>query len=194
VIDAFVDEYLRGILNSTLGAEADVRILRERHAHLDTARLAERIVGEAVTRSGQIGAATGALTLLPVLRSSLLAMAVALDAALLLREQLLMLIQLSYLHDPDKARAEREMEAIELFARHASDDELPTSPVPAVAGHYARTAFKHLMRRLFDHVWRKFLSLWLAIPMSLIISAKVDRDATAELGEFAAFALARQRR
>ncbi len=189
MIDRYVDEYLKGIFNSALGVEAEVTLLRERYPHLDRARLAERIVADAVTRSGQLGAVLGIPTLVPVLGTAFLFGTITADASLLLREQLSMLIKLSFLYDPERPRADRELDAADLFARHAATDELPTSATPATVGHFARIVFKHLARRLLDHVWRRSLSAWFAIPLSLIISAKVNRDSTGELGEFAAMEL-----
>lgn len=187
--DRFADEYLRGILSTLSGVEAEVRLMRERHPHLDNARLAERIVGDAVMRSGQLGALVAIPTLLPVLGGALLMGTIAADASFLLRVQLGMLLELSYLHDPDRGRAERELAAVELYARYASLDEIPTTPTPALAGHLARIAFKHVARRMLHHAGKR-ISHWWSWPMSLIISAKVNRDSTGELGEFAAMELA----
>ena len=189
--DRFAEEYLRGLLSSLLGVEAEVRLLRERHPHLDQDRLVDRIVGDAVMRSGQLGAAVALPTLLPFLGGAFLASTIVTDATFLLREQLSMLIQLSYLYAPLRSRAEREVEAVELYARFASPDDTPTTPTPALAGHIARTTFKHVARRVLRNVWRKRISQWIAIPASLIISAKVNRSATSELGLFAALELRR---
>lgn len=189
--DRFADEFLRGLLSSLLGVEADVRLLRERHPHLDRARHAERIVFDAVSTSGQIGAAVGIPTLLPLLGGAFLAGTIAADTTFLLRTQLSMLIQLSYLFDPEKSRGDRELEAVELYARFASPDEVPSTPTPALMGHLARTAFKHVARRALHHAWKR-ISRWWSLPMSLIISAKVNRDATSELGIFASMELTRR--
>ena len=194
MIDQFVDEYVKGILASTLGVEAEVNLLRERHPHLDPARLADRIVGEAVTKSGQLGVVLGAVTLVPVLGSWLMVGVVAADASLLMREQLAMLIKLGFLYEPQRTRAARESDAVLMMARFAAEGETPTSAVPTVIGHFARQSFKHLARRLLHRIWKKVLSGWFSIPLSLLISAKVDRDSTAELGEFAALELERANR
>ena len=191
--ERFLDEYLRGVLASTLGVEADVRLMRERYPHQDALRLSERIVADSVTRSGQLGVVVGLATLVPIFGGAFLFGTIAADASLLLREQLAMLIRLSYLYDPDRPRAERELEAVGFFALHASDGDLPTSPAPALAGHFARQVFKHAGRRLM-HYARHVISGWMYYPMSLIVSAKVNRDSTGELGEFVALELERRRR
>lgn len=184
-LDAMAAEYLRGLFTSLLGVETEVALLRQRHAHLDTAAIAERIVSDAITRSGQIGAAAGLPTLLPVFGGAFVAGTIAADTTFLLREQLSMLLQLVFLYEPKRERDEREMRALELYARFAAPDEVPTTPTPALLGHAARTAFKHVARRVLRSVWRKRVSAWIAVPASLIISAKVNRDATLEIGSFA---------
>lgn len=184
-LDALAAEYLRGLFNSLLGAETEVPLLRQRHPHLDNQALAERILGDAVMRSGQIGAACGLPTLLPVLGNAFVAGAITADTTFLLREQLSLLLQLVHLFEPKLERDEREMRVLWLYARFADPDNDPTTPTPALMGHAARTAFKHVARRVLRSVWKKRISAWIAVPASLIISAKVNRDATLELGSFA---------
>lgn len=191
-LDRWAEQVLRTILGTLMGIEVQVRLLRERHADLDDARIADRLIDEAVSDAGRHGVAVAVPTLLPILGGPLMASTIAADTALLLRDQLGLLIKLSYLYDPDKTRADREVEALELLALHASSDDRPTNAAPVVTGQLARTGFKHLARRVLHSVWKKYLRI-LAIPLSLIISAKVNRDAVAEVGDFAALELSKRK-
>lgn len=191
-LDRWAEQALRTILSSLMGIEVQVRLLRERHPDLDDARVADRLIDEAVSEAGRQGVAVALPTLLPILVGPLMATTIAVDTALLLRDQLALLIKLSYVYDPEKTRADREVEALELLALHASTDDRPTNPAPVVTGQLARTGFKHLARRVLHSVWKKYLRIW-AIPLSLIISAKVNRDAVAEVGDFAALELSKRK-
>jgi hypothetical protein len=193
VIDQYVDDYFKGILSSTLGCEADVNLLRDLVPDAPSTLLGEALVRQSVTRSGQIGAASGLPTVIPGVGFIWLTSASMLDASLLLREQIALLIRLVYVYDPHGTRAQREMDAMELYARHASGEDLPTTALPALMGHFARVGFKNTARRWMHRLLRNMVSGWFSIPLSLLISARVNRDATANLGEFALEELSRGR-
>jgi hypothetical protein len=190
--DRYAEQLLRSLMGSLMGIEVHVRILRERHPDLDDARVADMLIEDAVSNAGRFGVAVALPTLIPLLAGPLMFGTIAADTGLLLREQLALLLKLSYLYDPNKARADREMEALEMLALHASSDERPTNAAPIVAGQLARMGFKHIARRIMHSIWKKFIRIW-AIPLSLIISAKINRDAVAEIGDFAALELSKRK-